>query len=259
MVRTRDRRIRAGAVAMSIVVWLGTPAAGAYEPGPHYWIGSVPGLVAEWRAELEAADRALRSDRYQEARRRSQDTVKAMFRAVRGGPDAAPLLGLAVLFRALAEAGLGNDEEALWDWYLVQALHPRLAQSDLGAYGDLSQVFTRDAAESASPQEEGGVNEEENGGGTIVPPERLKARPPTYPPALSATCTQGTVVVRVILTNEGTPVFPLNLTTTANPIFVYSAFEALRDWRFKPARLEGRAIAVYYNLSVNFKSPRCQG
>jgi len=93
----------------------------------------------------------------------------------------------------------------------------------------------------------------------VTPPERDKFKQPPYPPALNATCTEGTVVVQVILTERGVPISPHNLTRDANPILVYSAFEALRDWRFKPARLGGEPVKVFYNLAVNFKSPWCQG
>jgi protein TonB len=32
-----------------------------------------------------------------------------------------------------------------------------------------------------------------------------------------------------------------------------AAVDAIKQWRFKPATLNGRPVTVYYNLTVNFK------
>ncbi|MGH7337233.1 MAG: energy transducer TonB, partial [Myxococcota bacterium] len=40
-------------------------------------------------------------------------------------------------------------------------------------------------------------------------------------------------------------------------VFVYASFEAMRTWRFEPAKLKGKPVKVYYSLTVNFKAPRC--
>jgi protein TonB len=31
-----------------------------------------------------------------------------------------------------------------------------------------------------------------------------------------------------------------------------AAAEAIKSWKFKPATLNGKPVAVYYNLTVNF-------
>jgi outer membrane biosynthesis protein TonB len=35
--------------------------------------------------------------------------------------------------------------------------------------------------------------------------------------------------------------------------FAASALDAVCDWRFKPATLDGRPVKVYYTLTVNFE------
>ena len=32
----------------------------------------------------------------------------------------------------------------------------------------------------------------------------------------------------------------------------YEALEALRQWRFAPAKLEGKPVKVYYVITINF-------
>lgn len=256
-----QRRLRRTVVAPTLMlVCLAAVPAAARQPGPHYRIGTVPGLADPWRSELEAADAALRAGRYREARRRAQKTTNGMFKVVRGGRDAGPLLGLAVLFRALAEAGLGNEEAASWDWHMVAALHAPLTESDLSAYGDLGARMAENKPRMPVPCEScPDANATATADGDISPPQRAKAAPPRYPPALNLSCITGTVVVQMVLTRDGTPTLPVNLSTDSNPIFVYSAFETLRNWRFNPARLGGRPVTVFYNLTINFKAPWCQG
>ena len=35
-----------------------------------------------------------------------------------------------------------------------------------------------------------------------------------------------------------------------------AALDAIRTWRFEPARFKGEPVNVYYTLTVNFKTPQ---
>jgi outer membrane biosynthesis protein TonB len=36
----------------------------------------------------------------------------------------------------------------------------------------------------------------------------------------------------------------------------YEALEALRQWRFEPAKMEGKPVKVYYVVTINFALKR---
>jgi hypothetical protein len=40
------------------------------------------------------------------------------------------------------------------------------------------------------------------------------------------------------------------------PTMAYIALDALREWEFEPARLDGEPIESFYTLTVNFRSAR---
>jgi protein TonB len=63
----------------------------------------------------------------------------------------------------------------------------------------------------------------------------------------------GKIVVETILGEDGVPRHPLVLTQGEGvPAMKYVALHSLREWRFEPARLEGKPVKVYYVLTVNF-------
>jgi len=85
----------------------------------------------------------------------------------------------------------------------------------------------------------------------VQPPVKIYAPAPRYPPSVRAARIESTVILQAILTKNGTlrclrPVsgYPYQL--------VRSAMTTVRKWRFKPARLHGEPVDVYYNLTVNF-------
>ncbi len=56
----------------------------------------------------------------------------------------------------------------------------------------------------------------------------------------------------MIITREGEAIQPVILKELDVATISYSALEALRNWKFRPARVDGRPVSVYYNLTVNY-------
>jgi len=104
------------------------------------------------------------------------------------------------------------------------------------------------------PQRPGEVagNEPRKVGDGIQPPVRLQGSQPAYTAEAKEARIQGVVIVQAVIDKSGevlsvTPLkgLPLGLTE--------AAVEAIRTWRFSPARdAAGEPVTVSYNLVVNF-------
>jgi TonB family protein len=88
--------------------------------------------------------------------------------------------------------------------------------------------------------------------GDIQAPRKIKAPRPLYTEVARKDRLQGSVVLEALINQEGVVAdievlksLPLGLTEAAT--------EAVRQWTFEPATLEGEPVAVFYNLTINFK------
>ena len=88
--------------------------------------------------------------------------------------------------------------------------------------------------------------------GAVSKPEKVFAPPPRYPEIARRARIQGIVILQATINVEGgvddvvvLKGQPMGLTA--------EAVEAVRRWKFEPARLNGRPVAVYFNLMVHFE------
>jgi TonB family protein len=89
-------------------------------------------------------------------------------------------------------------------------------------------------------------------GGAVTPPELLsRGTGPAYTEEARRARVQGVVIVEVIIDERGAVTsarvlkgLPMGLDA--------KALEMVRTWRYKPATFEGKPVAVYLNLTVNF-------
>ena len=107
-------------------------------------------------------------------------------------------------------------------------------------------------ASGASAFQDPGADEPHRVGGEVSPPEKISGAPPVYPEIARKSGVEGVVIVESIIDEQGDVTnarilegLPLGLDR--------AALEAVKTWKFKPARLEGRPVKVYYNLTVNFR------
>ena len=85
-----------------------------------------------WKTTLHDMDGQLRQKEWTAARSRALELTKDMLndRGVRGSSGAYPL-AMACAFRAIAEAGLGHEDEAHWYWRTAAAVDPGVEKTDL--------------------------------------------------------------------------------------------------------------------------------
>lgn len=201
-------------------------------------------LVSAWQQRMEETEAALRSGNYALAKRLSDRTVSEMVERLGPGEGSARLFGSALTQKAVAHAGLGERDEAKWYWLVLLGLDPQAAETDLTPFGEVARVLTADVE---------GVTSSVSPGQQIQAPRLVKKRKPKFPHGAHYFGVSGDLVVEVIVKSDGSVREPRIVTPLPAPTLSYAALEAVKRWRFEPARAGGQPIDVVYNLTVNYK------
>ncbi len=78
---------------------------------------------------------------------------------------------------------------------------------------------------------------------------------PRYPTAALRSGTEGTVMLRIAVDANGVPTDIGYAQRSGDRDLDRAALQAARDWRFRPARRDGRAVASTVNVPVRFTLP----
>lgn len=89
-------------------------------------------------------------------------------------------------------------------------------------------------------------------GGNVRAPEKISYPQPAYTEIARKARIQGVVIVQAIIDKQGN-VTNVKVLKGLPMGLEEAAVEAIKTWKFKPATLNGKPVAVYYNLTVNFK------
>ena len=89
-------------------------------------------------------------------------------------------------------------------------------------------------------------------GGDVKAPEKILAPQPQYTEIARKARIQGVVIVQAIIDKEGN-VTNVKVLKGLPMGLEEAAVSAIKQWRFRPATLNGKPVTVYYNLTVNFK------
>jgi protein TonB len=73
---------------------------------------------------------------------------------------------------------------------------------------------------------------------------------PLYPEIAREARVQGPVVLKAVIAKDGT-VQHLQL-VSGNPMLVASAIDAVKEWRFRPYRLDGQPVEIETTITINF-------
>jgi protein TonB len=74
---------------------------------------------------------------------------------------------------------------------------------------------------------------------------------PAYPPSAIKARLQGRVILQAVISADGA-VEEVEV-LRSSPFFDQAAIAAVRQWRYEPARLRGRPVAVYFTVQVDFR------
>lgn len=89
-------------------------------------------------------------------------------------------------------------------------------------------------------------------GGAIVKPEVIRRVQPNYTEIARKARVQGIVIVEAIVDKQG-DVTNVRVLKGLPMGLEQSAMDAVRQWKFKPATLNGRPVSVYFVLTINFR------
>ncbi len=228
----------AGIVLSLSVFFSVSPPAQAQDPDPGTW------------RKLERIEQHLLDEDYDQARKRSMRFANGVAQVAGPGRDGEILLGRAALFRALAEAGLGNDEEAEWYHHVAEGIDPQLRDFDLERFGEpgrrLRENLLRRSDERARHR-----------WGTAAPgvtaPRKRVTPNPRWPSAAREARATGVLVIEVVIDETGQTRQPTVVEPLPTAPLTWVALEAVKNWQFEPAREEGEAIPVLYNLTVRYQ------
>lgn len=88
-------------------------------------------------------------------------------------------------------------------------------------------------------------------GGDVRAPVLLQRVDPDYPESARRAHLEGMLILEAVITASGT-VREVRILRPLNPLLDQAAVRAVRQWRYRPATLNGRAVPVYLTVTVRF-------
>lgn len=89
-------------------------------------------------------------------------------------------------------------------------------------------------------------------GGNIRIPRKLEDAKPVYPIAMRAAGREGVVPIEAIIGVDGRVTSARVTTAQVHPDFAIAAVDAVRQWRFSPTLLNGKAVEVVMTVTIDF-------
>lgn len=202
--------------------------------------------TVRWTQQLKESVELLKSNQHERALKLNNRLVAEMVEQLGPGDGATAAFALALTHKALAHAGLGQKDDALWHWHTVTSLYPKLADDDLSMFGEAGRFLM--ANRTPDPN---AANTTKKGDATS--PKLLKRVEPRFPEGARLFGVAGLLVVEVLVDRDGHISQPKILQPLPAPTLSYSALSAIRRWKFTPAKVAGEPVPFIFRLAVNFK------
>lgn len=224
-------------------------------------------MYRETYGELRKADPASTK----ESEKRARKLLDGLLEAFVSGRNGAQFVGYTIYLLAVSEERLGRLDDAAWHWQMAQNLVPELRD----AYDDFPDLipFLREhvvpaerfsgdprsevAGSTKRPPPPGGTDLNPETMKTVLTPPELKHKvKPKYPRGAKEFHLNGATVVDAYIDTTGIPRAPTVKQGCGVPVFDVAAMDAIRQWRYKPASLEGKPISVWLTVTVAFELNR---
>ncbi|MEO7794701.1 MAG: energy transducer TonB [Thermoanaerobaculia bacterium] len=205
-----------------------------------------------WNARIQETVQLLRAGNAAQARATIGPVLEEMTNEVNPGKNATHAFGLALMLRALAEAGSGNERLAIWDWHIAQQIDATMERWDLREFGAAGEVLAHHRLSSDPvPVAPTSKELEKAGGQAAVMLQR--GRQPTYVEKSRLRRWMGSIVLAALIDREGLPGYPRIVRGSDEVAIVVATCEYARGLEFTPASLEGKPIAAIWDLTVNYR------
>lgn len=88
--------------------------------------------------------------------------------------------------------------------------------------------------------------------GAVVSPVLIRRVQPQYPDIVRQAHIQGLVILKAVISRNG-DVEVREVLQSVNPILEREAIKAVNQWKYRPARFNGRAVSVWFTVTVSYK------
>ncbi|HSM52314.1 MAG TPA: energy transducer TonB [Thermoanaerobaculia bacterium] len=207
-----------------------------------------------WTEQLQAAVGELRAGRWAEGKELAQAGLDDLARYLAPGKTAGSAVAMFLMARAIGAAGLGEERAALWDWQVAEQLDPRLETWNLEEFGSAGRLLDAHRASGGS-----GAEPDLPGCGELpgaAPPEKLRAGQPRVPEGARRLRQPARVEIEVEVGADGTVFRPRIRKAGPLETVTLAVADAMRDWRFAPARRDGEPVACDYLLTFDLRFGR---
>jgi len=201
--------------------------------------------VEKMRDMLGESTDLLKAGKYAEALKLDEKVIHEMGEYYVSGSATTQFFTIAVVHKALALAGLGRNDEALWQWHTAISLYPAVERSDMTEYGPPGTFLAQHPPVSRPEPIPPGAH--------VTPVKMTKHVEPRFPSQSVNARVEGPITVEVIIGLDGKPRSPRVIDTLGAPMLGYATAEAVRQWQFEPAVVDGKPIEVLYRLTVAYK------
>lgn len=207
-----------------------------------------------WTAQLQATVAELRAARWAAGKALAQKGLDDLARHLAPGRSAGSAVAMFLMGRAVGAAGLGEEEEALWDWQLAQQLDPRLERWDLEEFGSAGRFLDAHRLRGGARAEPDLPRCAELPGAT--PPVKRWAGQPSIPGGARTLRLPARVEIEVAVDTDGAVSWPRIRKAGPLETVTLAVADAMRGWRYAPADRDGVPVACDYLLTFELRFGR---
>ncbi len=224
----------------------------------------------EWNQMFRETYDELRANAPGTTARSAKRARKLLDRLIDGfvsGPSGSRFLGFTTYLLAVAEQRLGKSDDAAWHWQMAQNFAPEL-QAAYTDFGDVAPFLQRNllvekaaggetgAGSTVGPPDRPSPNESEETRYAVRPPQIVRKVLPSYPLGAQQSHLAGAAIVRAYIDRAGIPRAPTVEHGCGVTVLDVAALDAVRQWRYKPATLDGSPVSVWLTVTVSFEMHR---